>query len=91
MERLTWPAEQGKPGRKPKYNRERIQALVFEKMNYHDEFDPVDPEWRFQADLERAVLAQLGEEGEAPAESTVRELIKEPLKKWRILRAARGR
>jgi hypothetical protein len=49
-------------------------------MDHHGEFDPGDSEWRAQADLERAVMEELGW---IPAEGTVRELIKKPLEAWR--------
>jgi hypothetical protein len=67
-------------GRRPMYDREQITRIVFEQMNLHGEFYPSDPEWRAQADLERAVMERLGSN---PAESTVRGLIKKPLEAWR--------
>jgi hypothetical protein len=88
---LTQPAEQKRRGKKPIYDRARIQEIVFEKMDYHGEFDAADPDWKCQADLERAVLAELGDKGIAPAESTIRELIAKPLKDWRTSRASQGR
>jgi hypothetical protein len=89
--RLTQPAEQKRRGKKPIYDRACIQEIVFEKMDYHGEFDVADPDWKCQADLERAVLAELGDKGIAPAESTIRELIAKPLKDWRISRASQCR
>jgi hypothetical protein len=89
--RLTQPAEQKRRGKKPIYDRACIQEIVFEKMDYHGEFDVADPDWKCQADLERAVLAELGDKGIAPAESTIRELIAKPLKDWRTSRASQGR
>ena len=88
LKKLTQPAEQKKPGRKRQYDREHIAEFVFEKMEHHGEFQNTDPEWSSQSDLEKAVLDMLSHEGKAPAESTVRELIAEPLKDWR---ASRGR
>jgi hypothetical protein len=67
-------------GQRPVYDREQITRIVFELMNHHGEFDASDPEWRAQADLERAVTETLGSN---PAESTVRRLIKKPLEAWR--------
>jgi hypothetical protein len=67
-------------GRRPVYDREQLTRIVFELMNHHGEFDPSDPQWRAQADLEAAVMERLGS---IPAESTVRDLIKKPLEAWR--------
>jgi hypothetical protein len=67
-------------GRRPQYDREQIERIVFELMTHHGEFDPSDPQWRRQADLETEVMVRLGS---VPAESTVRELIKKPLEAWR--------
>ena len=84
LKELTQPAEQKRRGRKPMYDRARIREIVFEKMDHHGEFIPTDAEWRYQADLERAVSAELDD---VPAESTIRELIAGPLDEWRALRA----
>jgi hypothetical protein len=67
-------------GRRPQYDREQIARIVLELMTHHGEFDPSDPQWRRQADLETEVMVRLGS---VPAESTVRELIKKPLEAWR--------
>ena len=68
LKKVTRRVEQRRPGRKPQYDRARIREIVFEKMDHHGEFDPTDAEWRHQADLERAVSAELDD---APAESTI--------------------
>ena len=47
-------------GRRPVFDREQVARIVFEQMDYHGEFDPSDPQWRAQADLERAVMGRLG-------------------------------
>jgi hypothetical protein len=75
-------------GRKRLYDRARIQKLVFKNMNYHDEFSSDDPEWKSQADLERAIADELALSGTTPAESTLRKLICEPLAKWRAQKKA---
>ena len=62
------------------FDREQVARIVFEKMDHHGEFASSDLQWRSQADLERAVMEELGW---IPAESTVRELIKKPLEAWR--------
>jgi hypothetical protein len=51
-------------------------------MDHHDEFSLDDPEWKSQADLERAILDKFVLSGKTPAESTVRDLIGEPLAQW---------
>ena len=67
-------------GRTPEYDQEQVKNIVFELMTHHGEFYPSDPQWRTQADLERAVMGRLES---TPAESTVRRLIKKPLEAWR--------
>jgi hypothetical protein len=74
-------------GRPRIYNRERIRKLVFEKMDYHDEFCPDDPEWKSQADLERANADEFAQSKRTPSESTIRDLIHEPLEAWRAKKA----
>jgi hypothetical protein len=91
LKKLTQPAKQKRRGKKPIYDRVRIQKIVSEKMDYHGEFDVADRDWKSKADLERAVLAELGDKGIAPAESTIRKLIAGPLDGWRALRASQGR
>jgi hypothetical protein len=56
-------------------------------MDDHDEFSLDDPEWKSQADLERAILDKFALSGQRPAESTVRTLIREPLGQWRAQKA----
>jgi hypothetical protein len=56
-------------------------------MGYHGEFSLDDPEWKSQADLERAIADKLERSGKNPAESTVRALIGEPLAQWRAQKA----
>jgi hypothetical protein len=74
-------------GRKPSYPRASIRKWVFELMDHHDEFSLDDPEWKAQADLERAILDKFALRGKPPAESTVRDLIREPLAAWRAQKA----
>jgi hypothetical protein len=74
-------------GRKPSYPRASIRKWVFELMGHHDEFSLDDPEWKSQADLERAILHKFALSGKTPAESTVRALIREPLAQWRAQKA----
>jgi hypothetical protein len=91
LKKLTQPTKQKRRGKPPIYDRPRIREIVFEKMEDNGEFLLADPEWRVEADLERAVLAELARDGIEPAESTVRDLIKEPLKEWRAKKASQGR
>jgi hypothetical protein len=56
-------------------------------MDYHDEFSLDDPEWKSQADLERAIREKFSERSQYPAESTVRDLIYKPLAQWRASKA----
>src|SRR5262249_22420861 len=70
-------------GRKPSYDRASIRKWVFDLMGHHGEFSPDDPEWKSQADLERAILDKFALSGKTPAESTVRALIRGPLAQWR--------
>jgi hypothetical protein len=74
-------------GRKPSYSRASFRKWVFDLMDYHDEFSLDDPEWKSQADLERAVADKFERSGIEPAESTVRALIREPLAQWRAQKA----
>jgi hypothetical protein len=74
-------------GRKPSFDRASIRKWVFDLMDYHDEFSLDDPEWKSQADLERAILDRFARFGKTPAESTVRALIREPLAQWRAQKA----
>jgi hypothetical protein len=74
-------------GRKPSYGRASIRKWVFDLMDHHGEFYPDDPDWKSQADLERAILDKFALSGKAPAESTVRVLIREPLAEWRAQKA----
>jgi hypothetical protein len=77
---------QNKRGPKPKYSPERIRAFVFEKMDYHGEFDPTDSEWRHEADLVEALTEEFG-----MAESTAKDKLKEPLGQWRAAKGFTGR
>jgi hypothetical protein len=74
-------------GRKPFYDRTSIRKWVFDLMDHRDEFSLDDPEWKSQADLERAILDKLERSGKTPSESTVRALIREPLAQWRAQKA----
>jgi hypothetical protein len=59
----------------------------FDLMDYYDEFSLDDPEWKSQADLERAILGKFALSGKTPSESTVRALIRKPLAQWRAQKA----
>jgi hypothetical protein len=51
-------------------------------MDHHGEFSLDDPQWKSQADLERAILEKFSGRNQYPVESTVRDLIREPLAQW---------
>jgi hypothetical protein len=51
-------------------------------MEYRGGFSLDDPEWKSQADFERAILEKFPGRNQYPAESTVRDLIREPLAQW---------
>jgi hypothetical protein len=74
-------------GRKPSYDRASIRKWVFDLMDYHGEFSLDDPQWKSQAGLERAIVEKFSGLKQYPAESTVRDLIYEPLAQWRAQRA----
>jgi hypothetical protein len=69
-------------GRKPAYHRPSVRKWVFDLMDHHGEFSLDDPQWKSQADLERAILEEFLGHNQYPVESTVRELIREPLAQW---------
>jgi hypothetical protein len=79
----------GRRGPKPRYDRGLVRQIVFQQMDHHGDFSQDDPEWRAQADLERTVQKEFESRGYDPADSTVRELIAEPLAEWRALKARR--
>ena len=74
-------------GRKPSYHRPSVRKWVFDLMDHHGELSLDDPQWKSQADLERAILRKFSERNQYPVESTVRDLIHEPLAQWRASKA----
>jgi hypothetical protein len=74
-------------GRKPSYDRASIRKWVFDLMDNHGELSLDDPQWKSQADLERAILEKFSGRNQYPVESTVRDLIHEPLAQWRASKA----
>jgi hypothetical protein len=60
-------------GRKPKFDQLINDALVG-PFDHHGELLDDDPDWRIQADVEKAVMKKLGDKGPS-AESTVRKYV----------------
>jgi hypothetical protein len=73
-------------GRKSKFAAS-IRQAVFELMDYHGDLSDDDPQWSKQADVEKAVCAELGDQ--APrAESTIREHVSKSIAEWRSSKKA---
>ncbi len=65
-------------GRKPKYNWAAAKAYIETKFEYNGALSRDDPEWRCQADVEKAIKVYFCDEhGQEPATSTVRAKAKE--------------
>jgi hypothetical protein len=76
-------------GRKPKF-RSPIRRAVFKLMDHHGDLTDDDPAWSLQADVEKAVRAELGDN--APrGESTVRSYVSEFIAEWRVEKQTKGR
>jgi len=61
-------------GRKPKIDWDgAVKNFVFEKLDYHGEPTPDDPEWNSQAAVERAVTGFIEGSGKSAVESLVRQ------------------
>ena len=76
-------------GRKPKFA-SSTRLAVFKLMDYHGDLSDDDREWSIQADVERAVRAELGDH--APrAESTLRRYVSKFIAEWRVEKQTRGR
>jgi hypothetical protein len=76
-------------GRRPKYNWAEVRTFVFDRMDYHGDFDPVDREWSCQADLERAIGDYMGQQ--SPSESTLREYATKFYGEWKRRKGRKGR
>jgi hypothetical protein len=53
-------------------------------MDYNDDFDLGDADWRGEADLMRALIDRFD-----MADSTAKKLLKQPLAEWREVRKSR--
>ena len=72
-----------KPGPKPDFDWEKIEAKCYELMDYHDDFTPDDPDWDCQARLETALLDFCQQTwGREPGASTLRRKLPEWLLAW---------
>ena len=66
-----------------------VDEEVSKLMDFHGPFSDDDPKWNAQARLEEAIRDKFGLEAEA--ESTIRNMITEPLKAWLAREAEKGR
>jgi hypothetical protein len=63
---------------------DKVDAEVFRLMNEKGEFAADNPEWDAQARLEEAIGAFCENlTGKRPGETTLKDNIKEPLRRWR--------
>jgi len=73
-----------KPGPKPDFEWETIEAKCYELMDYHDDFTPDDSEWDCQARLEEALMNFCQDIWKRqPAPATLREKLPGWLSTWR--------
>jgi hypothetical protein len=82
----TPPAKAG--GRPPVVDWTMVDEEVFRLMDDNDEFSPDDPDWNAQARLEEEI-ADYCESifGKRPGETTIKDNIRDPLKRWRQRRS----
>jgi hypothetical protein len=75
-------------GRPPAVDRVMVGQEVSRLMNHHGEFSADDPDWNAQARLE-AAIADFCETTfcKRPSETTIKDNIREPLKRWRQARS----
>jgi hypothetical protein len=75
-------------GRPPAVDWEMVGREVWRLMNHHGEFSADDPDWNAQARLESA-LADFCETtfDKRPSETTIKDHIREPLRRWRQSRS----
>ena len=67
-----------------------IRRAVFKLMDHHGDLSADDPVWTAQADVERAVRAELSDDG-PPAISTVRSHVSASIAEWRRLKTTERR
>jgi hypothetical protein len=73
-----------KPGRKPDFDWEAIEAKCYALMDHHGDFTPDDPDWDCQARLEIALMRFCQEIWRRePGPSTLRERLPDWLSAWR--------
>lgn len=79
------PAGDGvRRGAKPKFDWDIIESEALRLMDFHGDFDPSDPEWRVQADLERALKVFCDQRWQRePADGTLRPKLSGWLREWR--------
>jgi hypothetical protein len=72
-----------KPGPKPDFEWEKIEAECYDLMDYHGDFMPEDREWNCQARLEEALMKFCQDTwAHEPGPSTFREKLPEWLSTW---------
>ena len=75
---------QGKKTRKGQHGRHPLAAEVFRLMSEKGEFCADDPEWNGPVRLEEAIAGFCANlTGVPPSETTCKDYIKEPLRRWR--------
>jgi hypothetical protein len=73
-----------KPGPKPDFDWEKIEAKCYGLMDHNGDFTPDDPDWDCQARLETALMKFCQDTwGREPGESTLRDKLPEWLLTWR--------
>ena len=83
------PAPTPRPGgRPPALHWETVDSKVFRLMDHNGEFCADDPDWNAQARLENAIADFCETKfGIRPGETTIRDHIREPLRRWRQSRS----
>jgi hypothetical protein len=77
------PRQWRKPGPKPDFDWEKIEAKCYDLMDYHDDFTQDDPDWDCQARLEEALLDFCQQTwGREPGASTLRRKLPGWLSIW---------
>lgn len=78
IEPASKPPVPRRRGGRPPHDWEAIRKVVFQLMDYHDEFSIDDPKWNAQARLEEAILDRF-----EVGVSTLRKRLPEMLAAWR--------
>jgi hypothetical protein len=76
-------SSKGKPGAKLRYDWNAAEVFIRARMDHHGDFDLSDPDWRSQADAEKALTEWFEERHLSPSESIVRLRIVPMIQRWR--------